>query len=227
MADIITQLKRQNTPEDNVYPNIKSDNIPDSAILESKIANSAVTSGKIADSAVISNKIADSAVTSGKIANNAVASGKIADSAITSAKLANNAVTHGKIPVDSQHPQILNHEQVNYQHLIKLNASGRVYTSGAYITGCLVEENTERGRYTTISDPQELYSYIESGEFILLQGFVEDNNNDLYTIINITASSNTLNLIYINGTSSGIVTIPYADLNDEFDEYKDTLITTL
>jgi len=97
MADTIQTLHLKDDPTTNVFPNIVGDNIPDGAVVESKLGASSVTSTKIASSAVTAGKIASSAVTEGKIASNAITTTKIADLNITGAKIANSAITEGKI----------------------------------------------------------------------------------------------------------------------------------
>lgn len=47
MSDIITTLKSKTNPSDNVYPNIKRDNIPDGAINGNKIENGTISLGKV------------------------------------------------------------------------------------------------------------------------------------------------------------------------------------
>ena len=61
------------------------------------IANSAVVEAKIADNAVTTAKIADANVTEAKLAANAVTTAKITDANVTAVKLAANAVTTEKI----------------------------------------------------------------------------------------------------------------------------------
>ena len=96
MPDIITTLKTT-TNQDNVYPNIKTNNIPDSGVTTQKIADNAVTTNKFADNAVTTIKILDGNITTNKIADNAVTTAKIADSAVTTAKIADNNITHQKL----------------------------------------------------------------------------------------------------------------------------------
>jgi hypothetical protein len=76
-------------------------NLANDAVIESKIANIAVTSSKIANDAVIGSKIANDAVTTPKIANDAVIGSKIANLAVTSSKIANDAVIGSKIANDA------------------------------------------------------------------------------------------------------------------------------
>lgn len=67
MSDLIKTLKSSSTGDD-VYPNIKEDNIPTGAVTSAKIGTSAVTTGKINDGAVTTNKIADGSVNYDKLA---------------------------------------------------------------------------------------------------------------------------------------------------------------
>lgn len=55
--DIITTLHPKDNPNDDLYPNIKEDNIPLGAITTSKLANGSVTSDKLANESVIPNKM--------------------------------------------------------------------------------------------------------------------------------------------------------------------------
>lgn len=97
MIEIITTLHPKDSPTDSLYPNIKSDNIPNGAVTSAKIGSNAVTSAKIVNSAISTLKINDGAVTEPKIANNAVSTDKIGDNAITTIKISDNAVTSDKI----------------------------------------------------------------------------------------------------------------------------------
>ena len=67
MSDLIKTLRSSSTGDD-VYPNIKEDNIPSGAVTSAKIGTSAVTTGKINDGAVTANKINDGAVDYNKLA---------------------------------------------------------------------------------------------------------------------------------------------------------------
>lgn len=69
----------------------------DGELVETQIANAAVTTAKIADAAVAAGKIAASAVTETELANIAVTVAKIADNAVTTAKIDALAITSGKI----------------------------------------------------------------------------------------------------------------------------------
>lgn len=99
MSDLIKTLQSKANPTDNVYPNIKGENIPDNAVTTPKLNNNAVTTQKINDGAITTAKITDGAVTTSKINSNAVTSGKIATGAVTNTKIDDGAVTSGKIAV--------------------------------------------------------------------------------------------------------------------------------
>lgn len=96
---LYTTLK-QKTSQEDVFPNIDTQNIPDSGVTTAKIADLAVTTAKIKDSSVTSAKIASNAVDTSQLANQAVTTTKIAGLSVTSVKLATNSVTTAKI-VDS------------------------------------------------------------------------------------------------------------------------------
>ena len=87
MSEIITTLHEKGTPANEIYPNIKGENIPDNAITTPKVNNNAITSAKIQDGAIITSKIDDGAVTTTKIVNNAITTNKINDGAVTFDKL--------------------------------------------------------------------------------------------------------------------------------------------
>jgi hypothetical protein len=74
-----------------------SGQIANDAIIESKIADGAVTMAKIAATAVGSGQIANGAVINSKIADGAVTTVKLGTAAVTATQLANNAVTENKI----------------------------------------------------------------------------------------------------------------------------------
>ena len=107
MSDLIKTLHKKGDNTVNVFPNIKSENIPDNAvttakindnaIVTSKIANSSITNSKLAGSSVSSAKIESGAVTNSKLGAGSVTADKISSEAITTAKLFDRAVTTAKI----------------------------------------------------------------------------------------------------------------------------------
>lgn len=90
-------LREKDTPTNNVYPNIKAQNIPSSAITASKIASGAVTASKIGNEAVQAQHLSPACVEHNAIALDAVESAQIASNAVTTAKIADDAVTLAKI----------------------------------------------------------------------------------------------------------------------------------
>ena len=97
MSQVITTLNKKGDRSVEIYPNIKSDNIPANAVETTKINDAAVTTAKIADGGVTTIKIADANVTTAKIADSGVTTIKIADGNITTAKIADGNITTAKI----------------------------------------------------------------------------------------------------------------------------------
>lgn len=82
--------------KDNPKNKIKLE-IRDGSVVERKIAENAVTTGKIANSSVTEEKIMNGAVTTNKIHSNAVTTEAINNSAVTTDKINDDAVTSEKI----------------------------------------------------------------------------------------------------------------------------------
>lgn len=97
MSDIITTLHPKDTVSDNLYPNIKTENIPNSGVTTAKINDSAVTTAKLNDGSVTTAKLNDASVSTIKLVDSAVTSSKITDNAVTTAKIANGSITPGKL----------------------------------------------------------------------------------------------------------------------------------
>lgn len=70
MSEILQTLRKKNDTSVEVYPNIKSDNIPADAITTAKILDGAVTTAKLNDGSVTTAKINDGAVTNDKLDDN-------------------------------------------------------------------------------------------------------------------------------------------------------------
>lgn len=77
MSEVITTLHKKGDNTVDVYPNIKSENIPNDAVSEDKILDGAVTTDKIADDSVTEDKILDGSVTTDKIADSSVTLDKL------------------------------------------------------------------------------------------------------------------------------------------------------
>lgn len=97
--DKFQTLREKDNPSNNVYPNVKSQNIPRDAITSEKIVDGAVTGSKIANFSITSSKLNSEAVTGDKIAPNAVSASRLASNAVTSQKIANQAVTERKLNI--------------------------------------------------------------------------------------------------------------------------------
>ena len=77
MSEIITTLHEKGNPSNEVYPNIKGDNIPSNAITTSKVNDNAITNEKINDGAISTSKIQDGAITNNKIPLNTISNTKL------------------------------------------------------------------------------------------------------------------------------------------------------
>ena len=87
-----TDLKKKGTNE-IVYPNIQGQNIPNSAITESKIAPGAVTNSKIATGAVTHEKMSQNSVGGQEIITDSIESFHITDNAIIASKIKIETIT--------------------------------------------------------------------------------------------------------------------------------------
>lgn len=86
--DKFQTLKEKDNPTNSVYPNIKTQNIPDGGVTTAKILDEAVTSGKLSANSVTSDKIVAGAITTAKIATEAITREKIGSRVITSDQIA-------------------------------------------------------------------------------------------------------------------------------------------
>lgn len=116
MSDLIKTLKSSETGND-VYPNIKPDNIPSDAITSAKISDGAVTTDKLASDSVTTAKIHNGAVTTAKIEDEGVTTAKIGALAVTTAKIDTGAVTSNKLAESSVTGTKINDGAVSYNKL--------------------------------------------------------------------------------------------------------------
>ena len=116
MSDLIKTLKSSETGND-VYPNIKEENIPDSAVKTAKINDGAITNAKLGDSSVTTAKIQNGAVTTAKIEDEGVSTAKIENLAVTTAKIDTGAVTSNKLAESSVTGTKINDGAVSYNKL--------------------------------------------------------------------------------------------------------------
>lgn len=77
MSEIITTLHEKGNPSNEVYPNIKGDNIPNNAITTAKVNDNAITNEKINDGAISTSKIQDGSITGNKIPLNTISNTKL------------------------------------------------------------------------------------------------------------------------------------------------------
>lgn len=77
MSEIITTLHEKGNPSNEVYPNIKGENIPDNSITTAKVNDNAITNEKINDGAISTAKIQDGAITGNKIPNDTISNTKL------------------------------------------------------------------------------------------------------------------------------------------------------
>ncbi len=80
---------------------VKSKNIANQAVTNSKIKTQAVTSGKIKDNGVVTADLANGSVRGAKIANGGIGSGKLAKEAVLNGNLAKKAVTESKLGAEA------------------------------------------------------------------------------------------------------------------------------
>ena len=80
-------LREKDNPSNNVFPNIKTQNIPDGAITTAKIADYNITESKLASNSVSTGKILNSSITNDKLSANSVSTSKVQDGSITIGKL--------------------------------------------------------------------------------------------------------------------------------------------
>lgn len=106
-----------------------------SAVVESDITDSNVTTAKIANLAVTTAKIADANITKDKLGANAVTTSKIADTNVTTAKIADLAVTTGKIVDANITEEKLNAGAVTTSKIADINVTTPKIANSAVTTG--------------------------------------------------------------------------------------------
>lgn len=92
MADKIDTLHPKGDLTTNLYPNIKTESIPDRGVTRSKLALQSVGSAQLEQNSVTTDKFADGTISTAKIA----------DKAVTSAKLADNQSIAGTLDVEGK-----------------------------------------------------------------------------------------------------------------------------
>ena len=117
MADIETTLKTR-TNQDNVFPNIRSANIPDGGVTTAKIANEAIDHNKLAEYAVWNGNIRNRTIEANKIAQYAITDNELHGSCVTTNKIADQAVTYEKLGMSSVHDENIAEDSVGIRELL-------------------------------------------------------------------------------------------------------------
>lgn len=81
----------------NAHFPVKTNDIADDAVINTKIANGSITSNKIADGSITGAKLADNTIYGDKIKDGSIDNNKIADNAVTTAKIADGSITPIKL----------------------------------------------------------------------------------------------------------------------------------
>ena len=108
MADTITTLHPENNTDENLYPNIKAENIPDNAITTSKIANGSINASKmgynsingtthIINGSITNEKMDINSISTTNLQNGSITNEKMDINSVDSDNIVNNAITTGKI----------------------------------------------------------------------------------------------------------------------------------
>lgn len=182
MSDLIKTLKSSETG-DNVYPNIKEDNIPSGAVKTAKLDDESVTTDKLGTMAVTTAKIDTGAVTTAKINDSAITTIKLNDGAVTTAKISDGAVTSAKIGSSAVTNAKINDGAVSYDKLATalknlidgkasqtdletlqtaVNGKQDKIDSSHKLDADLVDDSTSTNKFTNASNLSKL-SGIESG----------------------------------------------------------------
>ena len=225
MSEIITTLHPKGTPTDDLFPNIKSDNIPNGAITSAKIGSNAVTSAKITNSAISTSKINDGAVTNPKISNGAVDTDKIGDSAVTTIKINDNAVTSTKILDNAITTNKITDNAITLQkmgfHLYKNFASLYCTQGGVdYEIHFNFDATNFLVNTTNITDFCTFYNTYIGVSNLLVKIVDTTNNNEYMGFISTANSDNSFALIfngsYIAITSAEFTKVDYCDHHQIF-----------
>ena len=116
MADIETTLKTR-TNQDNVFPNIRSNNIPSGAVTHDKVAVGAIDTNNILDGAVDEDKLAHASVGTNQLVDGSVTIDKMTDGSVGTDQLVSECVTHDKLGPACVWSDNITQEDVKFQHL--------------------------------------------------------------------------------------------------------------
>lgn len=136
MADLIKQLTKKGDSTTKIYPNIKSDNIPDGAITTDKINDNAVTSDKIAPSSITRSKLVSNVISTNEIQNGAVTSDKLDNNSVTTDKIPDGAITSDKLAINAikiyQHTLSIKFGAKSYLIILRTSDSGAYIDNGTF-----------------------------------------------------------------------------------------------
>lgn len=114
--DTRTKLHPEGRLDENLYPDIITDNIPDKGVTSEKIADNAITNEKLAlnsirkeniqPKAIVNENIDDKTIKGGKLADRTIIAQKIASLTITGNEIADSAI--GKRKLDDETIAIIN-----------------------------------------------------------------------------------------------------------------------
>jgi len=169
MSDLITTLKEKGT-NNNVYPNIKHENIPSQTITNDKIANNAIKTNNIEDNAITTQKINTRAITETKIDFSAITTPKVKDDAITPEKLSFGLYEH---------------------NIVIANKSGSDYNKSDNIVAFkIISQNPTE--YTSVDDfAQLLYDrgFNSLRQFLIATGRTSNDSCDVVKSVNFQAQT--------------------------------------
>ena len=196
MSDLIKTLKSSETG-DNVYPNIKEDNIPSGAVKTAKLDDESVTTDKLGTMAVTTAKIDTGAVTTAKINDSAITTIKLNDGAVTTAKISDGAVTSAKIGSSAVTNAKINDGAVSYDKLA--SALKNLIDGKASQTDLETLQTAVNGKQDKIDSTHKLDADLVD-DSTSTNKFTTASNLSKLSGIESNAEVNTIETISVNGT---------------------------
>lgn len=191
MSDLIKTLHKKGDNTVNVFPNIKSENIPDNAVTTAKINDNAIVTSKIANSSITNSKLAGSSVSSAKIESGAVTNSKLGAGSVTADKISSEAVTTGKLFDRAVTTAKLENGAVTTDKLGNSAVTNAKLGDGAVMTNnifnnAITEGKIKNGEITPAKLTFTLYNYggiIEtSNYYISFEVITAENYLDIYSM---------------------------------------------
>ncbi len=200
MSEIITTLKEKGT-NNNVYPNVKGENIPSQTITSDKIANNAITTNKLSDNSVTNQKIATRAITETKIDFMAITTTRLANECVTTPKIKDGAITPEKLSFGL------------YEHNIVIaNQTGVDYIKSDNVVAFRFI-NQDATEYTSVDDfAQLLYDrgFNSLSHFLVANGRTSNDSEEFIKSVDFQAQTTE------NGCIDSIVIGVYVDSDYDF-----------